>query len=311
MARNVPIRLVVAVTDGDWFAYLRQRPDLTEVNFWSPSPKQFRALKEGELFLFKLHSPKNFIVGGGVFAHATVMPCALAWEAFGTSNGAASLDEMRTRIARYRRADTTEKADFQIGCRVLTQPCFLPESAWLPVPSTWAPNIVSFKTFSTEDSEGLALWEAVEERFRVPSGISGLQEFGPRFGEPTVIRPRLGQGAFRLLVTDSYDRRCAVTRERTLPALEAAHIRPYSSGGEHDARNGLLLRRDLHSLFDNGYVTVTPKLHLEVSRKIKEEFSNGREYYKLHGVNVHVPERLDRKPDPTLLTWHNDNRYLG
>ena len=46
------------------------------------------------------------------------------------------------------------------------------------------------------------------------------------------------------------DNRCAVTGEKTLPVLDAAHILPYSKGGSHDVRNGLLLRRDIHSLFD-------------------------------------------------------------
>jgi hypothetical protein len=56
---------------------------------------------------------------------------------------------------------------------------------------------------------------------------------------------RLDQEAFRILVTDNYHRMCAVTRERTLPALEAAHIRPFAEGGEHEASNGVLLRRDV------------------------------------------------------------------
>lgn len=59
------VNLVVAVTDDDWFEMLRRRVDLPEVNFWAPSGASFRALKPGELFLFKLHSPRNFIVGGG------------------------------------------------------------------------------------------------------------------------------------------------------------------------------------------------------------------------------------------------------
>jgi putative restriction endonuclease len=46
------VKLVVAVTDGAWFEHLRALPDLTEVNFWSPSPKTFAALQPGELFLF-------------------------------------------------------------------------------------------------------------------------------------------------------------------------------------------------------------------------------------------------------------------
>ncbi len=90
---------------------------------------------------------------------------------------------------------------------------------------------------------------------------------------------------------------CAVTRERTLPALEAAHIKPFAEGGEHEASNGVLLRRDIHSLFDAGYVTITPKLNFEVSRRIKEEFENGRQYYELHsrGVTVHIPPPFKRR----------------
>ena len=123
--------------------------------------------------------------------------------------------------------------------------------------------------------------------------------------------PRLGQGAFRVLVTDVYGRRCAVTQERTLPALEAAHIRPYGDGGAHEARNGMLLRRDIHSLFDAGYVTVTPDLDFEVSRRIKEEFENGRHYYALHGNRISAPEDASLRPDPDALTWHNEHCFRG
>ena len=51
-------------------------------------------------------------------------------------------------------------------------------------------------------------------------------------------------------MTDAYERRCAVTGEKTLPVLEAAHIRPYALLGPHRVNNGLLLRSDLHKLFD-------------------------------------------------------------
>jgi putative restriction endonuclease len=70
--------------------------------------------------------------------------------------------------------------------------------------------------------------------------------------------PRYGQGAFRLLVTEAYNRRCTMTRERTVPVLDAAHIHPYSLGGPHSPANGILLRSDLHRLLDLGYVTVDP-----------------------------------------------------
>ena len=102
-----------------------------------------------------------------------------------------------------------------------------------------------------------------------------------------------------------------MTNEKTLPALEAAHIRDYRDVQEHSLNNGILLRADIHKLFDTGYVTVTPNFHFEVSRRIKEEFENGRDYYKLHGVPVRLPENPSERPLTDALSWHNEQRFLG
>ncbi len=292
------VQLIVAVTDGDWFDQLRQQPDLSEVNFWSPSNFSFRALQPGELFLFKLHSPNNFIVGGGVFAHANSMPCSLAWEAFKEANGARSLVEMRARIARYRRAKPDDREDFAIGCRVLTQPFFFDRPQWLQVPKSFALNTVKFKRYSVDGPDGRGLWEAVQGALAgvivQPPGIRDGPQAG--YGEPVLIRPRLGQGAFRFLVTDNYQRRCAISGERTLPALDAAHIMPFAEGGAHEVSNGVLMRRDIHSLFDLGYVTISPDMKFEVSKKIREEYENGRHYYALHGTGIQLPTDVTRWP---------------
>lgn len=305
------VKIVVAVTDGDWFAQLSRQPDLAEVNFWSPSPKPFRALQPGELFLFKLHAPVNMIVGGGIYASSTTMPLSLAWEAFGVANGVTSLAEMRSRILRYRKTDPATVGPIDIGCRMLTQPFFLPEDRWFPPPASWSKNIVSFTTYDTNSAEGLALWQAVQDAMDVQPSMPGFAEPQTRYGEPTLIRPRLGQGAFRLVVTDLYGRTCAITKERTLPALEAAHIRPYAEGGEHSPTNGILMRRDVHSLFDQGYVTITPTHRFEVSRRIREEFENGRHYYELHGSEIALPVTPSQQPDIAALQWHNEHRFLG
>jgi len=318
------IKLVVAVTDGDWFKTLRQKPHLDEVNFWAPSTTNFKALRPGELFLFKLHAPYNVIVGGGIFTYANNMPCSLAWEAFGEANGATTLQEMRAQISHYFDAQPNDLSDFMIGCRILTQPFFFNASEFIDVPSTWSPNIVSFKTYRTSEPDGLELWNAVNARleFRQPTSVpadpkgivaehTGLLAGQSLYGKPQLVKPRLGQGAFRTLVTDLYDRRCAVTRERTLPALDAAHIRPFSDGGLHEASNGLLLRRDIHGLFDSGYVTVTPDLHFEVSGQVREEFENGRDYYAMHGNKIVVPKKVSDQPDTEVLSWHNEKIYKG
>lgn len=131
------------------------------------------------------------------------------------------------------------------------------------------------------------------------------------YGNPVLVLPRLGQGTFRVLVTDAYDRRCAVTGERTLPVLEAAHIKPFNLVQRHEVSNGLLLRSDLHTLFDRGYVTVTPEMKLRVSGRIREEFTNGRDYYALDRHEVRLPLPPNPPPSREFLEWHADSVFKG
>jgi putative restriction endonuclease len=238
---------------------------VAKVNFWRPSSTAtFKALQWGEPFLFKLHSPRNFIVGGGFFTKFLQLPVSLAWEAFGEANGATSLEQVRLRIAKYRKHSIGPTEDPQIGCILLEEPFFFEESDWIPVPDDFKQGIQMGKGYEMESGTGVSLWQDVRERLdrtkvkNIGPATIAAQERG-RYGEPVLVSPRLGQGSFRLLVTDAYGYRCAMTSERTLPVLEAAHIRPYSEGGEHALSNGLLLRSDLHTLFDMGYVSVDPK----------------------------------------------------
>jgi putative restriction endonuclease len=112
-------------------------------------------------------------------------------------------------------------------------------------------------------------------------------------------------------VLDAYGRACAVTQEHSLPVLEAAHIRPYATGGKHAVSNGLSLRSDLHRLFDRGYVTVDEDLRFVVSHRLRADFENGRSYYGLHGKRLALPTDPRMKPDDTALDWHRQTSYLG
>ncbi len=305
------MKIWVGVTDSEWFEFLRaRRPD--EVNFWQPSgARLFKVLESGEPFLFKLHSPRNFIVGGGFFVRHTALPFSVAWQAFGEKNGVVDIDRFRARIAKYRRSAEPE-LDPVIGCSILTQPFFWTEDQWIPIPRSWAPNIVQGKTYDTAEQDGAALWEQVLRRATTDPAQQAVQDQGqqPRYGDAYLARARLGQGAFRVLVTDAYQKRCAITGERTLPVLEAAHIQPYAEAGPNRVSNGLLLRSDLHILFDRGYVTVTPDLRVHVSRRIREEFENGRDYYAHDGKPLMILPRSDvERPDPGFLRWHNEERF--
>jgi putative restriction endonuclease len=306
------LRAWIANTDFEWYRFLSGRPDLDELNFWRPSGAVFKVLAPGEPLLFRLKAPYNAIAGLGFFVHFSVLPASLAWAAFGVKNGAVSEGDMRARIENYRRGrgQRDELVDYKIGCIILAEPTFFPQADWIPQPRDWRPQTEVGRREDLTQGEGLRIWQAIVERLRGRRIAEPVPE-GPRYGAPQTVYPRLGQGAFRIVVTDFYDRRCAVTGERTLPVLEAAHIKPYADGGVHAVTNGLLLRSDLHTLFDRGYVTVTPKHRLEVSRRIREEYENGREYYALGGRELRPPRTESARPDPVLLDWHNRHRYLG
>lgn len=300
------MRAYVGITDFDWFKHLRSIPNLEEANFWQPSgSRRFNAIVPGELFLFKLHSPLNFIVGGGVFTHFGQWPVATAWEMFREKNGALTFSEMRDRVVQYRRQ---EDGDFTVGCIILTGLFFLPEDQWIPIPSDWSKNIVQGKTYDLTTQPGKEIYRRLHQSKAVHIGAAAT---AAGYGAPTLIRPRLGQGSFQAIVTDACDRRCALTSERTLPALEAAHIRPYAEVQTHEITNGLLMRRDLHALFDRGYITVTPEYRIEISKRIKEEFENGKDYYRLHGEEIRKPGNKIYLPSEANLRWHNESVYLG
>ena len=310
------MKIFVGITDSDWFNILSNLSNIDEVNFWQPSGKtQFRALKPGEPFLFKLHSPLNYIVGCGFFAHSTILPSSLAWDAFGEKNGAFSLQNMRDRIIKYRRKTSDPFEDFRIGCILLEQPIFFDKSDWIPVPIDWSPNIVIGKSYDINSEPGKSVWNKIQllisSRSDFEPGQLWVEEERARFGSEVLIKPRLGQGSFKILVTDAYNRSCAITKEKALPVLEASHIKPYSQEGPHEVNNGILLRSDMHKLFDRGYLTITPKLHIEISRRIKEEFDNGEYYFTFHGKIVHQPRKFEDQPSDEFLNWHNENVFKG
>lgn len=300
------MKMYVGVTDKNWFELLKSEK-CDEVNFWTPGARNFKALQPNEMFLFKLHKPDDYIVGGGYFVRSTVLPTYLAWETFGVKNGTHSLAELNNRIAKYRSRNNIADSTPQIGCIILTEPFFLERSEWIPAPENWNYSIVQGKTYTTDEPIGQRMYQEVTNRLSVYYSLLS----GKRYSTG-VTKHRLGQGAFRVLVTDAYQRRCAVTGERTLPVLQAAHIKPYSQNGEHAVKNGLLLRSDLHTLYDEGYITIDTDYRLDVSKRLHEDYGNGRDYYKYHGQKLLIlPERKEERPAKELLEWHNENVFLG
>ena len=302
------MRFFVAVTENDWYSQLAEkRPD--EVNFWRPSGAGFQALEVGGLFLFKLHSPLNFIAGGGFFLRYSKLPVSLTWDAFGWKNGVRTVEALLERIRKLNKRATAEP-DPEIGNIILTEPFFLPREKWIPLPANYPMNAVQGKGYDSADPDGAEIWLQVMDALAGDRLLVAKEE-SSRYGE-ALVRRRLGQGGFRVEVTEVYQRRCAISGERTLPVLQAAHIRPFSKEGPNLVSNGLCLRADMHLLFDQGLLTVTPEYRVEVSPKIKERYENGRDYYAHHGQELQVlPASAEDLPAPEFLSWHNENVFVA
>ncbi len=315
------MNIYVGITDKDWFDFLSQRQDIDEVNFWQPGGnRQFHTLQVGEPFLFKLHAPNNFIVGGGFFRHSSLLPISIAWNAFEEKNGVATLEDMRHRLAKYRRVNENPREDYSIGCIILGDLFYLEQKDWIPVPKDFSLNIVQGKTYDSESSPMREIWMRIKGSLNNKKQLIAAETIdikqpeiheitGKIYGDPRLVKMRLGQGTFRVMILDLYDRKCAMTAEKVVPVLEAAHIRPVAREGDHRLDNGLCLRSDFHSLFDQGYVTVTPDYEIRVSNKLREEFHNGEYYFSYDHKKIRLPVQENYRPNKELLEWHSSERF--
>ncbi len=312
----------VGLTDPEWYAFLQSQPQIDEVNFWQPhGERSFRALNRGDLFFFKLRAPAKKIAGFGFFQRFEILPARLAWECFGNMNGAPNYETMLERICSLRGEDVASQlsGDFRIGCIMISAPIFFSPDDLAEPPSDWArTGIQQGKKYDLRAGEGRRIRTECLERastgnqyWNVNRPEPLLAEETPRYGAPTTVTPRLGQGLFSLEVRDAYNGACAVTHEHSSPVLEGAHIVPYSRGGVHRVDNGILLRRDLHRLFDLGYVTVTRDFRFRVGSRLREEFHNGRSYYDLNNHDIAIPEAGELRPRADFLEWHESTIFKG
>ncbi|RJQ47693.1 MAG: HNH endonuclease [Gaiellales bacterium] len=278
-------------------------------------------MNQGEPFFFKLRAPYKAIAGFGFFERFESLPAWLAWECFDEMNGAQDFDSMIDRIVRLRgeNGKSVRSGDFKIGCIMISAPIFFEQDEWVEPPADWAPSgIQQGKRYELDSGEGRRVFQDCMQQAQTGSRYWNVETEQPlvadgtsRYGSPIPVRPRLGQGLFSLGVREAYRGACAVTAEHSGPVLDAAHIKPYRLGGEHKIENGLLLRSDIHRLYDRGYVTVTPDHIFRVGDSLRDEFHNGHSYYGLNGSKINLPAAEIQEPSRELLDWHAQFVFKG
>jgi len=313
---------LVSITDQDWFTFLSTLAQsrggrLDEVNFWRPKKKAaLKIIDTGAPFFLRLKHPHLAIAGWGFFAHWQLLPFRDAWQVFGEKNGAGSFDAFARNIRRLRGADPTVPGAAPLGCIVLRDVTFLPPDRWLSWRGTegWRTQIVNDKSYELHEAPGRQLLALIQSQPEAAPPDLVAERFAPLDGDDrrwreTSVATRDGQGTFRLRVLDAYGARCALTGERVVPVLEAAHIQPYLGPASNHIQNGLLLRADLHNLYDAGYVTITPDYRFRVSDRVEAEYSNGKEYYAMQGRQIRLPSDEHKWPSREALALHEKIRF--
>lgn len=138
--------------------------------------------------------------------------------------------------------------------------------------------------------------QAVEESVKAESIAS---EADARNRQLRAVVMRRGQQRFRTLLLEAYGGRCAVTGCDVRDVLEAAHIVPYLGDHTHRMDNGLLLRADIHTLFDLGQLWIDVEMKVRVADGLR-----GSCYGELEGSALRLPERRMDAPHPDHLMRH-------
>lgn len=118
-----------------------------------------------------------------------------------------------------------------------------------------------------------------------------------------MIANRRGQGAFRKDLLVAYGSRCAITGCTVDQSLEAAHIFAYLGPDTNTVTNGIVLRADVHTLFDLGLITI----NAQNMKVVVHEELRSSEYWAFHGRELLIPSNSELRPNKTALRMHFDN----
>lgn len=314
-----PTRACIAHTHREWFDFLSRHATggrLDEVNFWKPPHWRF---SPGEPVFFRLGAPDRRVVGCGFFATRQELTPVLAWETFGFRNGAGDREAFFDLLGRR----TPEEQRQSLGCMVLRDVSFWPDHRWIPwgTERGYAPTGNQQGKFDSSPQNVEVLFAELK-RYGADPPPDLVEDFEPLRVDERRVRiakqvDREGQGTFRLRLLDAYGWRCAISGEHTEPVLDAAHIQDYLGPRSNHIRNGLILTKEFHALFDKGLLTVEPPprnrpdvYRIRVSKLIHERWNNGKRYLAFNGCELKsLPQKPALRPSPLALEWHRDEKF--
>lgn len=288
---------VYASTTRAWFDVLAHlRPE--RVAFWQPTPARPSRIELGERWYFKeLGSPQ--ILGFGEYAGWERSTVVGLFGDYRLATGSATEADL---LAAFRAFGPEFELNSEIGNVILEK-------------FTQFEPPVALSSVGLDDLTVRFVY--IEDDDPIADYVGGLRKGAPATSftlrDPEAAKRaarkhkvRVGQGAFRRLLLGTYGKVCAFTGPQLEETLQAAHIQPYVDAESNHVRNGLLLRADMHVLFDLGLLTLDPDLRIQVSSKLK-----GRDHVveSLHGTKV-VLKSSTVEPSPAAIDFHRQQVFI-
>lgn len=294
-------RIAVVNTEPEWFYFLRDAVPAQRVNFWAPSAWNVSHLEQGARVYFRLKGSGGQVGGWGRFVRYQNATVTAAWRAFGPANGVSSRAALLERLRRIAR-DPTLNADHEIGCIILDDPVLLPDEAFRTTAALGVDYPRTVQKFKYFERDSLPLGEE-EVADKAPFQLVPASD---RTTKETEVKDRAGQERFRREVREAYGYACAITGVAHVEALDAAHVQPHVGPASNHVQNGLLLRVDLHRLFDAGLLTVDQELRVQVSPLV-----TAAAYQALAGTRLRLPEAASARPSAEALAFHRASVFRG
>ena len=277
---------IIAPTDLEWFEFQKMNQFNDKINFWTPTDWRFKALQPGEMVVFEMKGPGPAMIGGyGAVLEYRFQSLDKTWKEFGRRNGYENKSALVGALSKHNTFDASQG----IGCLVLGDVVFFDSPVPVPKGIIFSKNTVKYSKYDVPFP--FAKLSPVVNDFVLVQNTKKKKKIQS-------VSQREGQSQFHTMVSVAYGHKCCISGEETPELLQAAHIQDYISKDSHHIQNGLLLRVDLHTLFDNGLLAIDSNYKVHVSSLVKSP-----EYQKYDNCTISLPMNPSHHPSVAALNF--------
>lgn len=264
--------------------------------FWTPTPWNLRKLKQGEKFYFLLKAPIRQIGGFAEYVEYKNLTADQAWNEYGIRNGRTTkelfLDSIKSYLdknsKKFRGTNITPENHI-IGCIILKNCIFFDDEGFLNTEDyglKFPTQIVKIKYINSVDP---FFSNNNDKKIFTPINDKKIKNY-------VLTDTRIGQGLFSGMIKKAYNNQCCVSGEKIPELLNAAHIQSYINADSHHVQNGLLMRVDIHALYDAGLISIDENYDILVSEQL-----NLTDYYKYKSKKITLPVNRSDFPSKDAL----------